>query len=161
MLATILVFTADEIWENLPSNETRAASVHLTELPAASGQRDEELAARWEDLFKVREEVMRALEEARVAKLIGGSLEAAIDITASGKTYDLLAGYGDNLRFVFIVSQVSLTKADTGDVSIKVRRAQGQKCERCWNYSTRVGESTRYPTVCERCVEALEEIEAS
>jgi isoleucyl-tRNA synthetase len=161
MLATILVFTADEIWENLPDNGARAASVHLTELPVASGQRDEELAARWEDLFKVREEVMRALEEARVAKLIGGSLEAAVDITASGKTYDLLAGYGDYLRFVFIVSQVSLTKADTGDVSIKVRRAEGKKCERCWNYSTHVGESTRYPTVCERCVQALEEIETS
>jgi isoleucyl-tRNA synthetase len=159
MLATILVFTADEIWENLPDNGPRAASVHLTELPSASGQRDEELASRWEDLFKVREEVMRALEEARVAKLIGGSLEAAVDITASGKTYDLLAGYGDNLRFVFIVSQVSLTKGDTGDVSIKVRRADGKKCERCWNYSTHVGESERYLTVCERCVQALEEIE--
>ena len=161
MLATILVFTADEIWENLPDNGSRAASVHLTELPVASWQRDQELAARWEDLFKVREEVMRALEEARVAKLIGGSLEAAVDITASGRTYDLLASYGDNLRFVFIVSQVSLTKADTGDVSIKVRRAEGKKCERCWNYSTHVGKSTRYTTVCERCVEALDEIEAS
>src|SRR6267143_32356 len=159
MLATILVFTADEIWENLPDNGARAASVHLTELPLVSGQRDEELAARWEDLFKVREEVMRALEEARVAKLIGGSLEAAVDITASGKTYDLLAGYGDYLRFIFIVSQVSLTKADTGAVSIKVRRADGKKCERCWNYSTHVGNSERYPTVCERCVEALDEIE--
>jgi isoleucyl-tRNA synthetase len=104
---------------------------------------------------------MRALEEARVAKLIGGSLEAAVDITSSGKTYELLASYGDNLRFAFIVSQVSLIKADSGDVSIKVRRADGQKCERCWNYSTRVGESARYPTVCERCVKALDEIEAS
>jgi isoleucyl-tRNA synthetase len=162
MLATLLVFTADEIWENLPGNGngSGAASVHLTQLPVASGKRDEALAARWEDLFKVRDEVMRALEEARVAKLIGGSLEAAVDITAAGKTYDLLAGYGDNLRFVFIVSQVSLTKAGTGDVSIKVQRAAGQKCERCWNYSTRVGESEKYATVCERCVEALEEIEA-
>jgi isoleucyl-tRNA synthetase len=161
MLATLLVFTADEIWENLPGAESRAASVHLTELPSASGRRDEGLATRWEDLFKVREEVMRALEEARVAKLIGGSLEAAVNITASGKTYDLLAGYRESLRFVFIVSQVSLTKVDTGDLSIKVQRAEGQKCERCWNYSTRVGESEKYPTVCERCVEALEEIDAS
>jgi isoleucyl-tRNA synthetase len=161
MLATLLVFTADEIWENLPGDGSRAASVHLTELPAASGNRDGERAARWEDLFKVREEVMRALEESRVAKVIGGSLEAAVEITASGKTYDLLASYGDDLRFAFIVSQVSLTRADTGDVTIKVTRAAGQKCERCWNYSTRVGESERYPTVCERCVEALNEIEAS
>jgi isoleucyl-tRNA synthetase len=161
MLATLLVFTGDEIWENLPGAESRAASVHLTELPVASGQRDEKLAARWEDLFKVREEVMRALEEARAAKVIGGSLEAAVDITASGKTYDLLASYRDNLRFLFIVSQVSLTQAETGDLSLEVRRAEGQKCERCWNYSTHVGESEKYPTVCERCVAALEEIETS
>jgi isoleucyl-tRNA synthetase len=160
MLATLLVFTADEIWENLPGEGSRAASVHLTELPAASGNRDEARAARWEGLFKVREEVMRALEEARVAKVIGGSLEASVEIVASGKAYELLASYGDNLRFAFIVSQVSLTRTDTGDVSIKVTRAAGQKCERCWNYSTRVGESARYPAVCERCVEALEEIEA-
>lgn len=161
MLATLLVFTSDEIWENLPGAESRAASVHLTELPVAGGQRDEGLAARWEDLFKVREEVMRALEEARAAKVIGGSLEASVDMTASGKTYDLLASYGDNLRFLFIVSQVSLTKAETGDLSLKVGRAEGQKCERCWNYSTHVGDSSRYPTVCERCIEALEEIEAT
>ncbi len=161
MLATLLVFTADEIWENLPGAESRPASVHLATLPEASGKRDEALAARWEDLFKVREEVMRALEEARVAKLIGGSLEAAVDITASGKTYDLLASQGEGLRFAFIVSQVLLTKADAGDTQIKVRRADGQKCDRCWNYSTRVGEFTRYPTVCERCIEALEEIDAT
>ena len=104
---------------------------------------------------------MRTLEEARVAKLIGGSLEAAVDITASGKTHELVSSYGDNLRFVFIVSQVLLIKADSGDLSIKVRRADGEKCERCWNYSTHVGESAKYPTVCERCVVALEEIEAS
>jgi isoleucyl-tRNA synthetase len=160
MLATILVFTADEIWESLPANDVRPASVHLAELPSAGGKRDSDLAARWDQLFSVREEVMRALEDARVAKLIGGALEAAVDITASGQTYELLAGYGDYLRYVFIVSQVSLTQADTGDLSIKVRRADGQKCERCWNYSTRVGESVRYSTVCERCVQALEEIEA-
>jgi isoleucyl-tRNA synthetase len=160
MLATILVFTADEIWENLPVDESERTSVHLTELPSASSQLDEELTARWEQLFAVRDEVLGALEEARVAKLIGGALEAAVDIIASGKTYDLLERHRDDLRYIFIVSQVSLTKADIGEVSIKVRRAEGQKCERCWNYSTRVGESARYPAVCERCIEALEEIEA-
>jgi isoleucyl-tRNA synthetase len=161
MLATILVFTADEIWESLPAIDGRPTSVHIAELPSAGGKRDLGLAARWDQLFSIREEVMRALEDARVARLIGGALEAAVDITASGQTYELLAGYGDDLRYVFIVSQVTLTQADTGELSITVRRADGHKCERCWNYSTHVGESTRYPTVCERCVEALEEIEAA
>ena len=104
---------------------------------------------------------MRKLEDERVAKTIGSSLEAALEITASGETYALLERYRDDLRYFFIVSQVSLVKVDAGDIIVKVRRAEGQKCERCWNYSVRVGESARYPTVCERCVEALKEIEAS
>jgi isoleucyl-tRNA synthetase len=159
MLATILVFTADEIWENLPGDGSRTASVHLAELPQAAGKRDEVLAARWEQLFGVRDVVLRALEEARVAKTIGSALEAAVEVQAAGKTYELLESYRDDLRYLFIVSQVSLTKTEVGEPVVRVQRADGQKCERCWNYSTHVGDSARYPTVCERCVEALEEIE--
>ena len=75
----------------------------------------------------------------------------------------MLEQYREELRYVFIVSQVSLTllEEDAGeDVRVRVERAAGEKCERCWNYSVRVGEFARYPTVCERCVEALAEIEA-
>jgi isoleucyl-tRNA synthetase len=73
----------------------------------------------------------------------------------------LLANYGDELRYTFIVSQVALVKASdaAAPLGVKVERAEGEKCERCWNYSTRVGESARYPTACERCVESLAEIE--
>ena len=117
------------------------------------------MISRWEQLFEIRDKVLRVLEDARVAKLIGSSLDAAVEITAAGNTYELLERYRDELRYLFIVSQVETTRAESGDVAVKVRRADGQKCERCWNYSTRVGESTRYPTVCERCVEALAEIE--
>jgi isoleucyl-tRNA synthetase len=169
MLATILVFTADEIWENLPDNGSRAASVHLTELPLASGQRDEELAARWEKIFKVRDLVLGALENARVEKKIGSSLEASVKLYLGGDNYDLLEPYTDYLRYIFIVSQVELHSAEgagdglvaAGIESVRVEKAEGQKCERCWNYSRHVGESERYPTVCERCVAALNEIEAS
>jgi len=161
LLAPILAFTADEIWENLPGDDTRAAAVHLLEFPRASNNPDTELTARWEQLFEVRDKVLRVLEDSRVAKTIGSALEAAVEIAAAGETYDLLERYRDELRYLFIVSQVELTKLDGGDIGIKVRRAAGEKCERCWNYSTRVGESSRYPTACERCVEALREIEAA
>jgi len=162
MLGTILVFTADEIWESLPPDDTRAASVHLVELPPSAGERDSELAGRWERLFEVRDQVLGSLEDARVAKRIGSSLEAAVEIAAGSRAYDLLNSYGDDLRYIFIVSQVSLVHSETGlddEVAVTVSRALGEKCERCWNYSTRVGESSLYPTVCERCVEALGEIE--
>src|SRR5439155_12654767 len=166
MLATILVFTADEIWENLPGNGSRAASVHLTELPVASGQRDAELAARWERLFALRERVLAKLEEARNAKLIGSSLEAAVVIRPRLEDQETFNCFRDQLRYVFIVSVVRLAqpgKLEGGSpvlTQIAIEPAPGRKCERCWNYSTHVGESARYPTVCERCVKALEEIEA-
>ena len=106
-------------------------------------------------------EVLQALEEARVAKQIGSSLEARLEISAAGESYDLLTRYQEDLRYVFIVSQVEVIRSDEGatGVVVKVLPAEGAKCERCWNYSTHVGESARYPEVCERCVKALEEIE--
>ena len=161
MLAPLLVFTADEIWENLPVDNTRAAFVHLALLPEASGPSDESLIANWERLFEIRDEVLQSLEEARIAKKIGSSLEARLEISAAGDSYDLLLRYRDELRYIFIVSQVEVVNSDEGasGVVVKVFPAEGRKCERCWNYSTRVGESARYPEVCERCVTALEEIE--
>ncbi|HEX8709210.1 MAG TPA: isoleucine--tRNA ligase [Pyrinomonadaceae bacterium] len=167
MLAPILVFTADEIWESLPQAAENAAltSVHLAEFPKPGGERDEELLTSWRGLFALREEVLRKLEESRAAKLIGSSLEARIEITASAATYDLLERYREELRYIFLVSQVALKKSEgadataSGSLNVEVERAAGEKCERCWNYSTRVGESPRYPAACERCVKALGEIE--
>lgn len=174
MLATLLVFTADEIWESLPGSGSRAASVHLTELPSASSQRDEELTARWKVIFQVRDEVLGELERKRSARLIGSSLEARVKLSLNWEYYELLKPYQDNneLRHLFIVSQTDLIQADfppkdrvsTGAVpliGVEVERAEGEKCERCWHYSTHIGESARYPTVCERCLEALAEIEAT
>jgi isoleucyl-tRNA synthetase len=162
MLAPILVFTADEIWENLPADNARPASVHIAVLPEATGERDESLRANWESLFEIRDEVLQALEEARIAKQIGSSLEARLEIAAAADGYDLLVRYRDELRYLFIVSQVDVVRSEEGasGVVVKVLPAEGQKCERCWNYSIRVGESVRYPSVCERCAEALEEIES-
>jgi len=160
MLAPILVFTADEIWENLPVNGDRSASVHVLHFPQAGGNEDPTLLANWAGLFEIRDEVLRALEEARVGKVIGSSLEARVELIAAAQTHELLALYEKELRYIFIVSEVSLVKSEGDDgVVVKVVHAAGEKCERCWNYSTQVGRSMRYPTVCERCAEALEEIE--
>jgi isoleucyl-tRNA synthetase len=163
MLAPILAFTADEIWENLPAEETRqrSSSVHLGTFPEANQRTDPRVLSDWERLFQIREDVLRALEESRTAKSIGSSLEARVEIVASGSAYELLERYKDQLRYLFIVSQVDVLPSEEGPsgVVIKIHPAAGEKCDRCWNYSTQVGESSRYPTVCERCVAALEEIE--
>ncbi|MDT7543209.1 MAG: isoleucyl-tRNA synthetase [Acidobacteriota bacterium] len=173
----LLVFTADEIWENLPapsyqvvggddattSESPRAPSVHLASFPLAAGTRDEELSLRWAQIFEVREVALRALEEARATKVIGSSLEARVELKLKDPLYTTMTKYQAELRYVFIVSRVGVVKTDdeaSPDISVQVFRAEGQKCERCWNYSERVGEFHRYPTVCERCIEALAEIEA-
>jgi isoleucyl-tRNA synthetase len=178
LLAPILVFTADEIWENLPGGaagrvasegdaSARAsgpASVHLAEFPAFEGRQNDELRARWEQLFSVRDRVLLALEEARVEKIIGGSLEASVQLEVTRDFYEKLQSQREELRYLFIVSQVALSlapeeEAVSSQIRVRVERAAGEKCERCWNYSVRVGEFNRYPTVCERCVVALAEIE--
>ena len=88
-----------------------------------------------------------------------------MEISAGANAYDNLKRHADDLRYLFIVSEVQLLEAnvemDADAIEVTVARAHGEKCERCWNYSTRVGEASKYPTVCERCVAALEEIEAS
>ena len=113
------------------------------------------------------------LEAARTAKSIGGGLEAKVLLNSTYADADLWLKYKDQLPALFIVSQVEILDAAEAnskyaqqyipghnlDVCHGVKRADGSKCERCWNYSTHVGESADYPTVCERCVKALAEIE--
>jgi len=166
MMATILVFTADEIWENLPADEERLAtpSVHMALMPVPSGENNTDLHTEWAHLFGYRDVVLARLEEARIAKVIGSSLEARVEISAGSHAHATLKRHEDELRYLFIVSEVEMrapnSNIDQDAVEVTINRAHGEKCERCWNYSKRVGESSKYPTVCERCVTALEEIEA-
>jgi isoleucyl-tRNA synthetase len=155
LLSPILVFTADEAWENFPGQT--AASVHIAEFPKVSETDNDEFLNRWERIFEIRDEVLKALEEARNAKQIGSSLEAKVVLTTNKETTRFLLDYFEQLRYIFIVSQVEVREGDA--FSIEVQNADGTKCERCWNYSTRVGEFKKYPTVCERCIDALNELE--
>ena len=98
----------------------------------------------------------KALEEARNAKLIGAGLEARVTITADAKTVQFLRSFGDDLRFVFIVSEVEL--GEGAGPAVAVGRAAGGKCERCWNYTADVGADTRFPGACARCARSLEEM---
>ncbi|MBS1797803.1 MAG: isoleucine--tRNA ligase [Acidobacteria bacterium] len=155
LLAPVLAFTADEAFENLPGQ--RLASVHLAEFPKVSGADNAQLLADWEKLFAIRDEVLKALEEARNAKEIGSGLEAKVILRTDAETARFLLPYYEQLRYLFIVSQTEVH--EEGYFGVQIEKAAGAKCERCWNYSVRVGESEKYPTVCERCTAALAEIE--
>jgi isoleucyl-tRNA synthetase len=128
---------------------------------ASSGPGDEQAAQDWETLRSVRDEVLKALEEARNSKLIGTGLEAQVELRAADPIYSVLSRHADQLRYLFIVSAVKVVQGagnGTGSVHVEVKKADGLKCERCWNYSTRVGEDKEYPTVCERCSAVLREL---
>jgi isoleucyl-tRNA synthetase len=175
LIAPILVFTSDEVWKYLPSAGATLASVHMSSFPQTQqflNAMDDARSKNWDRLLAVREEVLKALEPMRAAKTISANLEARVTLSAKSDLADLLQKYAASLPAFFIVSQVQVEAAagplDGGTpaagvegLQIKVQRAHGLKCERCWNYSTHVGENADYPTLCERCVAAIEEIERS
>jgi len=169
LLAPILSFTCEEVWQHLPKMAERTESVHLTRFPmpadilGAAPREDKEQKEDWSTLLAVRGEVLKSLEEARNKDLIGSGLEAQVRLSAAGPVYSVLARYRDQLRYLFIVSAVNLEQGasgnGTGGVTVQVSKAEGKKCERCWNYSEHVGEDKAYPSVCERCSAVLREIE--
>jgi isoleucyl-tRNA synthetase len=174
LMAPILVFTSEEIWRFLPKAKGDPESVHMGEFAEARDLTVNMAAQKkesWEELAKVRASVLLKLEEARNAKEIGGSLEARVTLTpASSKLQSTLRDYEKQLPALFIVSQVQVLNGgapsaagghEAQSFGVKVEKANGAKCERCWNYSTHVGENKRYPTICERCTEALAEIEGA
>ncbi len=170
LLAPIMSFTCDEVWQYLPALPDRLPSVHLARFPSASdilGEsapvEDAKHSEDWKTLLAVRAEVLKALEEARQSKLIGGAnLEAQVVLAAAEPVFSVLTRYKNQLRYLFIVSAVTLEPAASGNgtagVNIRVSKAGGQKCGRCWNYSIHVGEDQAYPTVCERCSAVLKEL---
>jgi len=169
LLAPIMTFTCDEVWQYLPKVTGREESVHLAQFPAAAdilgsvAKPEPKADEEWTTLRSVRDEVLKALETARNEKLIGTGLEAQVLITASDPLYSLLQRYADQLRYLFIVSQVHLAQGSgngTGSVKVEVKKADGLKCERCWNYSTHVGEDKNYPMICERCSAVLKELQS-
>ncbi|HET6935395.1 MAG TPA: isoleucine--tRNA ligase [Candidatus Angelobacter sp.] len=171
LIAPIMSFTADEVWQFLPKVSGRPESVHLAYFPtqeeilgeAGLLEHKQAVRADFDRLLAVRAEALKALEIARKDKLIGRSEQAVVKIQAPEEIYKLLERYQNDLRFLLIVSGVTLEHSAEGNGStplhVEVMKAPGEKCERCWNYSTQVGSSERYPTVCERCLATLGELE--
>ncbi|RME41780.1 MAG: isoleucine--tRNA ligase, partial [Deltaproteobacteria bacterium] len=163
LIAPVLSFTAEEIWQHMPGDKEE--SVHLALFPdELADLRDPELEKRYEQILKLRSAVSKALEEARNAKVIGHSLDARVRLLApEGPWRDLATRYKQEWPTLLIVSQVELVDSlEGGTVSeeieglrIEVTRAEGDKCPRCWNYSTGIGQDSSHPELCPRCSDAL------
>ncbi|NLN64489.1 MAG: isoleucine--tRNA ligase [Clostridiaceae bacterium] len=158
MLAPVLSFTSEEIWKYLPHSEgDNPESIQLNSWPKANeAYENPALEEKWNHLHRIRDEVLKALENARNEKVIGSSLEAAVCLKASGTEFSFLNENSDVLPMIFIVSEVSLEQDDGAkEIGIEVTKASGAKCERCWIYSPSVGENQNHPTLCERCAGVL------
>lgn len=159
LMAPVFSFTSDEIWEQLKHLDDDREFVFLADMPRA-GDVDEDLIARWERLMNIRETALAALELARAEKFIGNSLAAKLIIECDEDTKTFLNSFGDFTNDLFIVSGIAFGEAggsykvcseDVEGLKVSVEKADGDKCERCWKYSTSVGSNDEHPTICERC----------
>ena len=167
MLAPVLSFTAEEVWHYMPhAGKDECLSVHLAPWPVLDARFiSDGLKQKWDKLIMVRDDVLKALEIARRQKIIGQSLEAAVELYADDIWYPFLKDMEPQLNEIFITSQTSVLTANAPEdailaenvegLKIYVRKASGQKCERCWMYSTTVGQDPEHPTICKRCAENI------
>jgi isoleucyl-tRNA synthetase len=148
-LSPVLSFLCEEVYGALPGDKKE--SVFLAGFPEPAEEwHHRELTEKWAVILDARSRVSKALEEARQNKLIGSGLEAKIHLTAPATTHKILEAISGDLPAVFIVSQAKVSEGT--DWSVKVDRADGDKCERCWNFNTEVKADQ---PICPKCVRAL------
>jgi len=163
LMAPILSFTAEEVWQTLYPNKDDLVILHdwseswETEavVPESLPQYDNFLKYRWEIIRRVRAEAMRGIEVVRASSQVGSSLQAELDFYATGEEYEALEKLGDELRFVMITSRATLHMAENGNARIDVTASPHAKCDRCWHYRADVGADAAHPTICGRCVSNL------
>lgn len=157
LLAPIIPHTADEVWSHI--EQETVESVHLTDMPKPE-EVDQQLLDKWAQFMALRDDVNRALEAARNEKVIGKSLEAKVRI-GNSESFDTVAFLKDfaDLNQLFIVSQVEVVDAPTGQAyqhaTIEIAKADGEKCERCWNYSEDLGTVGELTNLCPRCQQVV------
>ncbi|TWT04706.1 isoleucine--tRNA ligase [Planomicrobium sp. CPCC 101079] len=164
LASPIIPHTADEMWGYLDFVDE--ASVQLTDFPEVQeNPAFADLESKWTQFMTIRDDVLKALEEARAAKTIGKSLEAKVTVYGSEEAKNLLASVDSNVGQLFIVSQYEFGGAkeaapehalQLGQVAVVVEKAEGEKCERCWTISEEIGKNETHPTLCPRCASVVE-----
>lgn len=168
LAAPILCFTADEIWHAMPhrgGDDVEGVVFNQIHAPYDAYQLSDEESVQWDKLLALRADINLALEEARASKLIGKPLDAAVRLNCGAEQLEQLRADADLLRDLLIVSALEVEQGSEGKpcanhegVSVVVRRAEGEKCERCWCYSTEVGKNAQHPTLCPRCAAVVSKL---
>ena len=156
MIAPILAFTSDEIWKYMPhANGDQPEHIVFNTMPEkVSVDIDDEFMDYWDKIHELRDEVKKSLETYIKDKTIKSSLEAKVVLLAGGDTLSFLKKAEKELAASFIVSDVEIVDSDC-ELEIKIEKAEGEKCERCWSISKTVGSNSEHPTLCARCCENL------
>ena len=156
MIAPILAFTSDEIWKYMPhANGDQPEHIVFNTMPEkVSVDIDDEFMDYWDKIHELRDEVKKSLETYIKDKTIKSSLEAKVVLLAGGDTLSFLKKAEKELAASFIVSDVEIVESDC-ELEIKIEKAEGEKCERCWSISKTVGSNSEHPTLCARCCENL------
>ena len=170
IIAPVLTFTSEEVWHYMPKNQDMPESVQMAEWPTAHSEYlDAGLEAKWDKILAMRGEITKALENARRNKIIGHSLDASVDVYASGEEYAQLSAIKNELATILIVSEVNVIEnidmappdayhAQEAALAVAVTAAQGEKCERCWIYSDTVGQDGEHTTLCQRCATVVKKL---
>lgn len=169
LIAPILSFTAEEVWQYIPAFSGKKESVHLENLPEKNPEWINNKLKQWGDTLEtIRSEVTKALESARRKKIIGHSLDASVVISLPENLQQVFSDMENSLRSIFIVSNVELrletympedaVSTEIPGIKIHIEKAPGKKCERCWVWSKTVGQDSQYPTLCNRCVQVIGKI---
>lgn len=156
MIAPILAYTSDEIWKYMPhSSSDKVEHVIYNEMSnKVDIDIDDDFMAFWDEIHELRDDVKKSLETYIKDKTIKSSLEAKVVLAASNEKLEFLKKAENELASAFIVSDVEIVE-NSGDLEIKIEKAQGEKCERCWVISDTVGHDSEHPTLCSRCCENL------
>ena len=149
-MAPFLSFTAEEAWTTFGKSESIFLET-FTDLVASNAT----LMNKWSQLRNIREIANKKIEDKRTEGSVGASLQAELTIHCDETTYDTLASLGEDLKFVFITSKVTLVKATDAGLTVEVKASDAQKCERCWHYSDSVASDPAHPSICKRCTSNL------
>ena len=162
ILAPMTCFTAEEIWKYMPHKTgENTESVMLEYYPKINAKfENEALELKWERLIKIKDAVAKMLEKARAEKKIGLALEAKVILYAEAEEYDFIKDKVELLKEICQVSGLEISENRRNQdeevgIGIEVQKAEGDKCERCWKYSSTVGEDKENPELCHTCIEAL------
>jgi len=157
LLAPILSFTAEEVWGHLPNYEGKEESVHLELFPKVEKKYTEKVDNdKWEKILEIRDRILKEIEETRNKKIIGDSLEAVVNLTLIKDEFELVEKNLALFKEILVIAKLNIKKGDKE--SIEVKKSEGSKCPRCWNYFEEDTKDNKYSELCPRCNNTVKEM---